>query len=145
MADLRRVFRPEFLNRPDEIIVFRQLEQPEIRSIARRMLRNVGERLGGLGISFTAEEAALDLLAQKGFDPDYGARPLRRAIRTLVEDPAAEALLSGTLQSGDTLRLTVQAGALALEPCRPRPGTAPDGPSEPKAGPFLDSPSETEL
>ena len=119
MGDLKRVFRPEFLNRLDDTIVFRQLEREQIRTIARRMLDGVGERLGRLGVSLHVEEDALEQLAREGFAPDYGARPLRRAIRARVEDPAAEALLSGALQAGGAVRLVLREGALALEPQSP--------------------------
>ncbi|MCI8478234.1 MAG: ATP-dependent Clp protease ATP-binding subunit [Oscillospiraceae bacterium] len=114
MEDLKQVFRPEFLNRLDEIIVFRQLERGEIRTIARRMLQEVAGRLTRLGVGLRATEAAVDALADKGFDPDYGARPLRRAIRTQVEDPAAERLLSGSLPAGACAVVDAQDGALAL-------------------------------
>ena len=119
MGDLKRVFRPEFLNRLDDTIVFRQLEREQIRTIARRMLDGVGERLVRLGVSLHVEEDALEQLAREGFAPDYGARPLRRAIRARVEDPAAEALLSGALQAGGAVRLVLREGALALEPQSP--------------------------
>ena len=103
MEDLKKVFRPEFLNRLDETIVFTQLGRSEIKAIARRMLSRVGERLDALGVKLAWTDGALDALAGLGFDPDYGARPLRRAIRTKVEDPAAELLLGGTVRAGDTL------------------------------------------
>ena len=103
LEDLKKVFRPEFLNRLDETIVFTQLGRSEIKSIARRMLSRVGERLKALGVRLTWTDGALDALANLGFDPDYGARPLRRTIRTRVEDPAAELLLSGAVRAGDTL------------------------------------------
>ena len=119
MGDLKRVFRPEFLNRLDDTIVFRQLEREQISNIARRMLDGVGERLVRLGVSLHVEEDALEQLAREGFAPDYGARPLRRAIRARVEDPAAEALLSGALQAGGAVRLVLREGALALEPQSP--------------------------
>ena len=114
--DLRRVFRPEFLNRLDEIIVFRQLEQEEIGVIARRMLDQVAGRLERLGVGLQVTQAAVESLAGAGFDPDYGARPLRRAIRTQVEDPAAGMLLSGALIRGDRVVLDVRDGQLKLIP-----------------------------
>ena len=116
MGDLKRTFKPEFLNRLDEIIVFRQLERTEIRAIAQRLLDGVAQRLAPLGVTLRADSSALDLLAQKGFDPDYGARPLRRAIRAQLEDPAAEALLSGALQDGDLLLASARDGQIALTP-----------------------------
>ncbi len=101
LDDLKTVFRPEFLNRVDDTIVFRQLTRPEIREIAQRMLAAVGERMERLGVSLEISPPALDLLAELGFDPSYGARPLRRTIRSQVEDPAAELLLTGALRAGD--------------------------------------------
>ena len=103
LSELKQIFRPEFLNRLDETIVFTQLGRGEIKSIARRMLSRVGERLKALGVRLTWTDGALDALARLGFDPDYGARPLRRTIRTRVEDPASELLLSGAVRAGDTL------------------------------------------
>ena len=116
LDDLKGVFRPEFLNRLDEIIVFRQLDRRELRDIAARLVEQVGRRLDRLGVSLRVEEGALDLLAELGFDPDYGARPLRRAIRAKVEDPAAEALLNGGLTAGDGAALVLREGALRLLP-----------------------------
>ena len=105
LEEVRRVFRPEFLNRLDEIIVFRQLERPQIAQIARRMLDDAAGRLRRLGVSLRASDAAVDALAAAGFDPVYGARPLRRAIRAQVEDKLAELLLDGSLKSGDTAQV----------------------------------------
>ena len=114
MEDLRQTFRPELLNRLDETIVFTQLGRGEIRAIARRMLEQVGRRLKALGVTLTWTDEALDTLAKLGFDPDYGARPLRRAIRSGVEDPAAEGLLSGALQAGGSALISCEEGRLAL-------------------------------
>lgn len=86
LEDLKKVFRPEFLNRLDETIVFTQLGREEIRAIARRLLEQVARRLEALGVELRYTDEAVDALARSGFDPDYGARPLRRAIRTQVED-----------------------------------------------------------
>ena len=102
LDDLKKVFRPEFLNRLDETIVFTQLGRTEIQAIARRMLERVGERMKALGVTLRFTDRALETLADQGFDPDYGARPLRRTIRAQVEDVAAEQPLSGALQAGDT-------------------------------------------
>ena len=114
MEDLKQTFRPELLNRLDETIVFTQLGRGEIRAIARRMLEQVGRRLKALGVTLTWTDEALDTLAKLGFDPDYGARPLRRAIRSGVEDPAAEGLLSGALQAGGSALISCEEGRLAL-------------------------------
>ena len=116
MEEAKRTFRPEFLNRLDEIIVFRQLGQAELTSIARRMLGELSQRLAALGVALSVTEEGEAVLTQAGFDPNYGARPLRRAIRTQVEDPAASLLLSGELTAGSTLTVTAEEGRLVLLP-----------------------------
>ena len=108
MAELRQTFRPEFLNRIDDIIVFRPLSEEDIREVARRMLKTVSARMETMGIHLDASDEALAELAKEGFDPKYGARPLRRAIQSKVEDAVAEKMLDGTLKAGDTARLTVE-------------------------------------
>ena len=133
LGDLKKVFRPEFLNRLDDVIVFRQLTRPEIRDIARRMLDTVGQRLEKLGVALRTGEEALDLLARDGFDPAYGARPLRRTIRAQVEDPAAELLLSGTLKQGAALLADAREGKVTLTVLPPEsdPPAIPPAPSTP--------------
>ncbi len=123
MAELKRAFKPEFLNRIDEIIVFSQLTKEDIRRITSNMLRDVAARLEKLGIELSADEAAVDLLADSGFDPVYGARPLRRAIQSAVEDKAAERLLEGTVKQGDRLRAVVENGRITFEVSRPAPAS----------------------
>ena len=108
LAELRQTFRPEFLNRIDDIIVFRALTEADIREVARRMLQTVSQRMEAMGLHLDASEEAVTELAKKGFDPKYGARPLRRAIQSKVEDAVAERMLDGTLQAGDTAKLTVE-------------------------------------
>ncbi len=115
MGDLKKTFRPEFLNRLDEVILFDRLSEEENRSIARRMLADLERRLEGLGVALDAPEEAVACLSRAGFDDVNGARPLRRAIRRQVEDPAAELLLSGGLKAGDTLRLCAEEGSLTLK------------------------------
>ena len=112
---LRDTFRPEFLNRVDETVIFRQLTAPDLQAIARRLLAETGRRLEALGLALTAGDEAVALLAQEGYDPAYGARPLRRVIRAQVEDPIAEGILSGAYASGDRLRLTAGEKGLAIE------------------------------
>ena len=114
LAELRQVFRPEFLNRIDDTIVFRPLSQADIAEIARRMLHTVSERMESLGIHLDASDEAVQELAKEGFDPVYGARPLRRAIQNKVEDTVAEQMLSGELKEGDTAHITVQDGKLCI-------------------------------
>ncbi|MCD8077744.1 MAG: ATP-dependent Clp protease ATP-binding subunit [Lachnospiraceae bacterium] len=98
MAEVKRAFPPEFINRLDEILVFHPLEREQIREIARKMTDQLAKRLKSQGIILTVEEGVLDILAEKGFDPLYGARPLRRTIRTLLEDPMADYLLEHDLE-----------------------------------------------
>jgi len=114
MAELRQTFRPEFLNRIDDTIVFRALTREDICEVARRMLRQVSERMESRGIRLDAGEDAIAELARVGFDPKYGARPLRRAIQSRVEDAVAEKLLDGTLHPGDTALLTVEGDRLLV-------------------------------
>ena len=97
MTDLKHTFRPEFLNRIDEIIVFRQLTQENIVEIARRMLAVTGKRMAQQGITLAMDDDAVEALAKDGFDPQYGARPLRRAIQNQVEDVVAEQMLELSL------------------------------------------------
>ena len=115
MADLKRTFRPEFLNRIDEIIVFRQLTEDNIRQIARRMLEVTGARMAQQGITLEADDDAVAELARDGFDPQYGARPLRRAIQSMVEDAVAEKMLEGELKSGDTAHVRLRDGKVVIE------------------------------
>ena len=119
-ADLRRTFRPEFLNRVDETIVFHRLGQPELRAIAQKLLSAVSRRMERSGVHLTVEEAALDTLVRQGYDPRYGARPLRRAIQSAIEDPAAELLLSGSLAPGDTALAQTRGGKIVLTPAADR-------------------------
>ena len=115
MADLKRTVRPEFLNRIDEIIVFRQLTEDNIRQIARRMLDVTGARMAQQGITLAADDDAVAELARDGFDPQYGARPLRRAIQSMVEDAVAEKMLEGQLKSGDTAHVRLRDGKVVIE------------------------------
>ena len=113
--DLKRTFKPEFLNRIDEIVVFHRLTRENIRMICRNMLQTVTGRLAGMEITMEVTDEAVDKLADRGFDPVYGARPLRRAIQSTVEDTAAEEILAGTVRAGDAVVLTVKDGKLVLE------------------------------
>lgn len=120
LKDLRRTLRPEFLNRVDEIIVFHQLSQADLRRIAQKLLHAVSERMEQAGVHLSVDETALEALAARGFDPLYGARPLRRAIRSAIEDPAAELLLSGSLSEGDTAVVRSRDGKIILTPSTER-------------------------
>ncbi len=113
-ADLRRTFKPEFINRIDDIIVFHQLTRDDIRAIAGNMMNTVAKRMKDMGITLETEDSAIDVLADKGFDPVYGARPLRRAIQTAVEDAAAEKMLEGEIKEGDTVKATGSDGKIEI-------------------------------
>ena len=115
MAELRQTFRPEFLNRIDEIIVFHQLTEENIRSIARRMLDTIGSRMAAQGITLQADDDAVAALAKDGFDARYGARPLRRTLQNEVEDVVAEQMLDGKLQSGDTAHVRLKDDKVVIE------------------------------
>ena len=108
MTELRQTFRPEFLNRIDDIIVVRSLTEEDIQEVARRMLGTVSGRMEAMGIRLDVTDEAVAKLAKEGFDPQYGARPLRRAIQNYVEDAVAEKMLDGSLKEGDTACLTVE-------------------------------------
>ncbi|MDB9482460.1 ATP-dependent Clp protease ATP-binding subunit ClpC, partial [Dolichospermum circinale CS-537/05] len=99
--ELKAYFRPEFLNRVDDIIVFTQLNKDEVKQIAGIMLNDVASRLKDKNITLEVTAAFQDKVVQEGYDPSYGARPLRRAIMRLLEDSLVEAILSGEIAEGD--------------------------------------------
>lgn len=105
MADVKRFFRPEFLNRIDEIIVFKPLEQKDLRQIVDILLKDLTKRLGEKGVALDWTTVADDVLVEEGTDFAYGARPLKRAIQKLVEDPIAEMLLSSSVKEGNTIHV----------------------------------------
>ena len=105
MADVKCFFRPEFLNRIDEIIVFKPLEQKDLRQIVDILLKDLTKRLGEKGVALDWTTAADDVLVEEGTDFAYGARPLKRAIQKLVEDPIAEMLLSSSVKEGNTIHV----------------------------------------
>ncbi len=107
MEGLKRLFRPEFINRIDQIVVFHSLGKAELYSIVDLLLAQVRSRLSEQGIGLVVSDQARDLLLREGFDEEYGARPLRRAIQTYVDDALADALLAGKIASGQTALLTV--------------------------------------
>ena len=103
LAEIKNVFRPEFLNRVDEILVFNSLGRQELELIADNMLRELNQRLAGNGLSIELTAPARELLLKEGSDSKYGARPLRRALRKLVEDPLSDLFLAGKFHSGDKI------------------------------------------
>ena len=114
LEELKKVFRPEFLNRVDEIIIFHQLEEDQTLEIVRLMLRSVIERLAERGIALALSDEAERHLAKDGFDPVYGARPLRRAIQHQVEDSLSEEMLAGNIKLGDKVTADVRDGKLVF-------------------------------
>src|SRR5439155_25361829 len=112
MAD---VFRPEFLNRIDEIVEFKPLSREQIAEIVELQLGRVRERLAERGLELELTDAAKEILAGAGWDPTYGARPLKRAIQRLVENPLALRLLEGEFEEGDTVRADAKDGELVFE------------------------------
>ena len=107
---LKRVFRPEFINRLDSVIVFRALSRSDIQQIVTLELDKVAERLKDNNIALTASPAAVDQLAEEGYDPDMGARPLRRIIQQKIEDRLSDALLAGEFSEGDTVEVHINEG-----------------------------------
>ena len=107
MSELKRGFRPEFLNRVDEIVVFKSLSTEQLRGIVDLMVLELRDRLIANGMSIELTEAAKDLIAKDGTDPVYGARPLRRTIQSMIEDPLSEELLSGQWAAGDIVAVDV--------------------------------------
>ena len=101
MGELKNVFRPEFINRVDDIIVFRQLGREDINEIAKRMLTSLAKRVKELDITLEFSQQAIEAIGKAGFDPVYGARPLRRAIQQRIEDKLSEEMLEGKLTAGN--------------------------------------------
>ena len=108
-------FRPEFINRIDEVVVFHALEQDQIRVIAEIQIAALRSRLAQQDLALELTPSALDKLGEAGFDPVYGARPLKRAIQNLLETPLAEAILKGRYHSGDTIHVDSADGGLILD------------------------------
>ncbi|MGB0089436.1 MAG: ATP-dependent Clp protease ATP-binding subunit ClpC, partial [Planifilum fulgidum] len=115
LQELKRTFRPEFLNRIDDVIVFHPLEEVHLQQIVSLMAEELRKRLKEQDIDFILTEEAKKHLAKEGYDPTYGARPLRRVIQKHIEDRLSEALLSGTIKRGDTVRIDVKDGKLVVE------------------------------
>ena len=147
MSELKKLFRPEFLNRVDEIVVFKSLTGEQLRGIVELMVADLRDRLIAQGMSIELTDAARDLVAKQGADPVYGARPLRRAIQTLIEDPLSEELLQGGWSAGDIVQVDSDGEKLTFTKTRglipePRhretmgtPSAMPRGLDAPSAGP----------
>ena len=115
MELLRQQFRPEFLNRVDEVIVFSRLDQAQLRQIVLIQLRGLRDRLAARKLDLDVSPAAVDLLAEEGYDPTYGARPLKRVIQRRLQDPIAMAILEGKYGEGDTVEVDAACGELTID------------------------------
>ncbi|HEX2505760.1 MAG TPA: AAA family ATPase, partial [Gaiellaceae bacterium] len=113
--ELRAVFRPEFLNRIDELVQFRSLTREQLGEIVELQLRQLRGRLAERGIGLELTDEAKGVLVEAGWDPTYGARPLKRAVQRLVENPLALRILEGDFVEGDTVRVDAQDGELVFE------------------------------
>ncbi|MES2128529.1 MAG: ATP-dependent chaperone ClpB [Pseudomonadota bacterium] len=115
MAEVRSHFRPEFINRIDEIVVFHALDEKNIGAIAKIQMQHLEERLGRMDMALEMSEEALQKIAEAGYDPVYGARPLKRAIQQQLENPLSKLILSGAFGPKDVIKVGVQSGALSFE------------------------------
>jgi ATP-dependent Clp protease ATP-binding subunit ClpC len=122
MDEAKKIFRPEFLNRLDDAIVFRSLTKPDLLEILDLEVSKVLTRLKAKQLHLTLERAARDFLVEKGYDPMYGARPMRRAVERYLEDPLAEEILKASLQPNEPITVVVEEGKLAFKQ------NAPDAP-----------------
>ena len=113
--ELKKTYRPEFINRIDEKVVFHSLSSQDMQEVVKIMVKPLIASLAEKEINLKLQTSALKLLAQKGYDPEMGARPLRRTLQTEVEDKLAELLLTGELKEGKTLKIGVKAGQLKFD------------------------------
>jgi ATP-dependent Clp protease ATP-binding subunit ClpB len=114
MAEVKTYFRPEFINRIDEVVVFHALDEKHIAGIAKIQLQYLEKRLARLEMAMEVSDAALGELASAGFDPVFGARPLKRAIQERIENPLAKAILEGRFAPKDRIRVDVDGGQLTF-------------------------------
>jgi ATP-dependent Clp protease ATP-binding subunit ClpB len=119
LAELRTSFRPEFLNRVDDIILFSRLDRAQLRQIVTIQLRGVRDRLAARKLTLSVTEAAVDALAEEGYDPTYGARPLKRVIQRRLQDPIAMAILEGRFSEGDTVAVDANDGQITISRAEP--------------------------
>jgi ATP-dependent Clp protease ATP-binding subunit ClpC len=133
LGELKTTFKPEFLNRIDAIIVFHSLRQEHVRVIVDLMLARVRNQLTEQQVELIVGDDAKDFLVEKGYDPQYGARPLRRTIQNLIEDPLAEGLLQGKFRPGDIVEAVVRDGNVELEVHERREDLLHELPAPPQA------------
>jgi ATP-dependent Clp protease ATP-binding subunit ClpB len=124
LAELRANFRPEFLNRVDDIILFSRLDRTQLREIVEIQLRGVRDRLAARKLTLRITEQAIDAIAAEGYDPTYGARPLKRVIQRRLQDPIAMAILEGRFSEGDSVLVDANDGQITIG------GAEPSTPSE---------------
>jgi ATP-dependent Clp protease ATP-binding subunit ClpC len=138
MDELKKTFRPEFLNRVDGVVVFKALTPPEMRQIVDLLVLKLAQRLQELEMKLKVTIEAKDFLAKEGFDKLYGARPLRRVIQRMIEDPLSETLLTTKFSAGDSVLVELVDGQIKLTPIRkqpePKAEKAEKPPKEPVAG-----------
>ncbi|HCF37808.1 MAG TPA: ATP-dependent Clp protease ATP-binding subunit ClpC [Thermosipho africanus] len=120
IEEVKKTFRPEFLNRIDEVVVFHKLTEDHIRKIIEILLKDIRKRLSEKGISLELSKSAKDFLVQEGYDPAYGARPLKRAIQRHIEDPLSEELLKGKFKENDTIVCSYENGKIVFKKKRQR-------------------------
>jgi ATP-dependent Clp protease ATP-binding subunit ClpC len=126
MEALKRVFRPEFINRVDSVIVFRSLSKEDIREIVNLEVEKVAQRLEDHTIALNTTPEAIDVLSEMGYDPEMGARPLRRIIQQKVEDVLSDALLAGEFEDGDTILVDAVEGDIKLRRVSEQPEPPPE-------------------
>jgi ATP-dependent Clp protease ATP-binding subunit ClpC len=114
LEEARKAFKPEFINRLDDIIVFHQLTKPDLLQIVELEVAKVFARIREKEVAIELDQSAKELLIEKGYDPQYGARPMRRAVERYLEDPFAEELLRGNIKAGDVVRASAADGKLSF-------------------------------
>jgi ATP-dependent Clp protease ATP-binding subunit ClpC len=127
LEESKRTFKPEFLNRLDDMIVFHTLGRPDLANIVNLEVAKVVGRIGAKAIKVVLSPSAVEFLIDKGYDPTYGARPMRRAVEKFLEDPLAEELLRGNIKAGDTLEVQGAVEKLefkVIQPEHSQPATA---------------------
>jgi ATP-dependent Clp protease ATP-binding subunit ClpC len=120
MGKLREAMRPEFLNRIDEVVLFQKLDQPQLRQIVRLLLEQTRARLASQEISLSVSDDAVDWIAGRGYEPEYGARPLRRVIQRELDDRVADLLVASELEPGGQVSVSVDGDALVVSSERER-------------------------
>jgi ATP-dependent Clp protease ATP-binding subunit ClpC len=119
LEEAKKVFKPEFINRLDDIIVFHQLTKDDLMQIVELEVAKVLRRVKGKDVHIELEQSAKEFLIEKGYDPQYGARPMRRAVERYLEDPFAEELLRGNVKAGDTVNVVADNGKLIFNVAAP--------------------------